>query len=116
MYSKKLKVIAWVGFLLLCLGSTAWSKNPMMFKSNKKKAAAEKSENITIPKDLNPAEIDHFIAGLSDEQVRRLLIEDLKNQALREAREKSARSEPTGIEGFIDKIKKLTATLQTRFE
>jgi moderate conductance mechanosensitive channel len=116
MDSNNLKVLAWVGLLVLCLSSTAWSKNPMMFKSSQKKAAAGDAESITIPKDLNAADIDHFIAGLSDEQVRRLLIDDLKDQAQREARAKAARAKSLGIEGFIDKIKYLTAELETRIE
>ena len=116
MYSKNFKVIAWVAFLLLCLSTAAWSKNPMMFKTSHKKAAAQNAENISLPKDLTPAEIDHFIAGLSDEQVRRLLLNDLDAQAHREALDKATRAKSIGIESFIDNIKNLTAALQTRIE
>jgi moderate conductance mechanosensitive channel len=116
MYSKNLKVIAWVALLLLCLSTAAWSKNPMMFKTSHKKAAAQNAENISLPKDLTPAELDHFLAGLSDEQVRRLLLNDLDAQSQREALEKATRAKSVGIEGFIDKIRDLTASLQTRIE
>jgi len=115
MHSKNLKVIVWGGLLVLCLSSAAWSKNPMMPKTGKKKAAAESTENISLPKDLKAADIDHIIAGLSDEQARRLLINELKIQAQREAQDTAA-TQPGGIAGFIDKIKNLTALLQTRLE
>ena len=64
MYSKNLKVIVWVGLLVLCLSATAWSQNPMLLKTGKKKAASEGTENISLPKDLNAIQIDHIIAGL----------------------------------------------------
>jgi moderate conductance mechanosensitive channel len=116
MYPKNFKVIAWVAFLLLCLSTAAWSKNPMMFKTSHKKAAAQNAANISLPKDLTPTEIDHFIAGLNDEQVRRLLLNDLDAQAHREVLDKAARAKSIGIEGLIDNIKNLTASLQTRIE
>jgi hypothetical protein len=81
MYSKNLKMIVWVGLLVLCLSSIAWSQNPMLPKTGKKKAASEGTEYISLPKDLNATQIDHIIAGLSDEQARRLLINELKLQA-----------------------------------
>jgi small-conductance mechanosensitive channel len=113
MYSKNLKVVVWVGLLTLCLSSPTWSKNPMLPKTGQKKAASEGAENISLPKDLNATQIDHIIAGLSDEQVRRLLINELKLQAQQEA---SVEAKPEGIAGFIGKIKDLTALLQTRLE
>ena len=114
MYLKNLKVIMWIGLLVLCLSSTAWSQNPMLPKAGKKnKAASVGTENASLPKDLNAAQIDHIVAGLSDEQVRRLLINELRAQALQET---AAGAKPEGIAGFIDKIKNLTALLQTRIE
>ena len=113
MYSKNLKMIVWVGLLVLCLSSTAWSQNPMLPKTGKKKAASEGTENISLPKDLNAIQIDHIIAGLSDEQVRRLLINELMAQAQQET---TVEAKPEGIAGFIHKIKNLTALLQSRIE
>ena len=113
MHSKNLKVIVWVGLLVLCLSSAAWSKNPMLPKAGKKKAASESTESISLPANLNAADIDRIMAGLSDEQVRRLLINELKTQAQQET---TVAAKPEGIAGFIDKIKNLTALLQTRIE
>ena len=84
MHSKNMKVIVWVGILVLCLSSAAWSKNPMLPKTSQKKAASADTENISLPNDLNAGDIDHIIAGLGDEQVRRLLINELKVQAQQE--------------------------------
>ena len=113
MYSKNLKVIVWVGLVVLCLSSTAWSQNPMLAKKGQKKTASESTENISLPKDLSATQVDQIVAGLSDEQVRRLLIDELKLQAQKES---TAAAKPEGIAGFIDKIKNLTALLQTRVE
>ena len=113
MYSKSLKVIVWIGLLVLCLSSIAWSQNPMLPKTGKKKAASEGTETISLPKDLNATQIDHIIAGLSDEQVRRLLINELMAQAQQET---TVEAKPEGIAGFIHKIRNLTALLHTRIE
>jgi small-conductance mechanosensitive channel len=115
MHSKNLKVILWVGLLVLCLTSAAWSKNPMAFGTGKKKSAAESPENISLPKDLKASDIDRFMAGLDDEQVRRLLINELKIQAQQEA-QNAAATKPDTIAGFVDKIRNLTALLQTRID
>ena len=116
MHSKNLRVIVWVGLLVFCLSSAAWSKNPMLPKTSQKKAASEDTENISLPRDLNADDIDHFIARFSDEQVRRLLIDELKVQALQEAQTAVDKPEPTGIAGFIEKVKNLTTLLHTRIE
>jgi len=113
MHSKNVKVIVWIGLLVLCLSSAAYSKNPMMPKTSHKKAASADTENISLPRDLNPEDIDHIVAGLSDEQVRRLLINELKVQAQQET---TVETKPEGIAGFIHKIKNLTTLLHTRIE
>jgi len=116
MHSKKLQVSVWVGLLVLCLTSAAWAQNPMLPKTGKKQAASEKTENFALPSNLKAADIDHIMAGLSDEQARRLLLNELKAQAQRDALDRGAAAKPGGIAGFIDKIKNLTALLQTRLE
>jgi len=113
MYSKNLKVIVWLGLLLFVLTSAAWSQNPMMLKTGKKDANAASTENLSLPKHLAAENIDHIIAGLSDEQVRRLLINELKTQAQQET---TVEAKPEGIAGFIDKIKNMTSLLQARIE
>jgi len=70
---------------------------------------------VQLPEVQGVESVDRIVAGLSDEQVRRLLIDELKAQALREA-EKSGPEQATGIAGFIAKTKNLIATLQKRIE
>jgi small-conductance mechanosensitive channel len=113
MRPKHLKVFVGIGLLLFVLTSSAWSQNPMLLKTGKKGTSAKNAENVSLPEHLSPENIDHIIAGLSDEQVRRLLINELKVQAQKEM---PAEAKPTGITGFIDRIKNLTALLQTRIE
>jgi small-conductance mechanosensitive channel len=108
-----LKVFLGIGLLILVLTSTAWSQNPMLAKSGKKGAGAKNSENVALPEHLSAEKIDQIVAGLSDEQVRRLLINELKAQAQKEM---PAEAKPKGIAGFIEKIKNLTALLQARIE
>jgi small-conductance mechanosensitive channel len=110
---KNLKVFLGIGLLILVLTSTAWSQNPMLVKSGKKGAGTKNAETVSLPEPMNSENIDQIIAGLSDEQVRRLLINELKAQA---QKERPAEAKPKGIAGFIEKIKNLTALLQTRIE
>jgi len=113
MHSKSLKAFIGIGLLLLLLSSAAWAQNPLKLKTGKKHAPVKTEENIALPQHLGAANIDHFMAGLSDEQVRRLLINELKTQAQRET---AAEATPEGIAGFIHRIKNLTALLQARIE
>ncbi|MBW2487743.1 MAG: mechanosensitive ion channel family protein [Deltaproteobacteria bacterium] len=113
MRKTNLKVFLGIGLLILVLTSTAWSQNPMLAKSGKKGAGAKNSENVALPEHLSAEKIDQIVAGLSDEQVRRLLINELKAQAQKEM---PAEAKPKGIAGFIEKIKNLTALLQARIE
>ncbi len=71
-------------------------------------------KTLPLPKPLDAENIDHIIAGLSDEQVRRLLINELKAQA--QQQETPVETKPEGIAGFIHKIKNLTTLLHTRIE
>ncbi|MEN8751675.1 MAG: mechanosensitive ion channel domain-containing protein, partial [Desulfobacterales bacterium] len=116
MYSKNVKVIVWIGLIFLLLSSAVWPQNPIMLKAGKKKADVKTDENISLPKPLSAENIDHIVAGLSDGQVRRLLIDELKLQARQEAQTAAGQPKPSGIAGFIEKIKNLTTLLHTRIE
>ena len=114
MHSKHLKAIVLAGFLAFSLNSApCWSKTSSISKTHAQMAVSESTDAVALTKDLNAVQVDQLIAGLSDEKVRRLLIEELKAQALRET---AGEAKPKGIAGFIDKMKNLTARLQTRIE
>jgi small-conductance mechanosensitive channel len=113
LHPKNLKVFVGIGLLIFVLTSSAWSQNPLLLKTGKKGAAAKNAENVSLPEPLSAENIDHIVAGLSDEQVRRLLINELK---LRAQKETPVEAKPEGIAGFIHKIRNLTALLQARIE
>ena len=113
MYAKNLKVIVWIGIAVLCLSATAWSQNPMLLQKGQKKTAAEGAEDVSLPEKLSATQVDQIVAGLSDEKVRRLLINELKLQAMQET---TVEAKPEGVAGIIDKVKNLTTLLQTRIE
>jgi len=113
MHAKNLKVIVWIGIIVLYLSTTAWSQNPMLAIKSQKKTAANGTENVSLPEDLSATQVDQVIAALSDEQVRRLLINELKTQAQQET---TVEVKPEGIAGFIEKIKNMTSLLQARIE
>jgi len=113
LHPKNLKVFAGIGLLIFVLTSSAWSQNPLLLKTGKKGADAKNAENVMLPKPLSAENIDHIVAGLSDEQVRRLLIDELKLQAQKET---PVEAKPEGIAGFIHKIRNLTALLHTRIK
>ena len=70
---------------LLCCAQVGWSANPMAVKSLKGKKKPEAKEEVQLPKQLSGDQIDSFMATLSDQQVRRLLIGELKKKAAAEA-------------------------------
>jgi small-conductance mechanosensitive channel len=113
MRAKNLKMIVWVGIVVISLSATAWSQNPMLAIKGQEKTAAGDTENFSLPEDLSATQVDQIVAGLSDEQMRRLLINELKLQARQET---TVEAKPEGVAGIIDKIKNLTALLQTRLE
>ena len=103
MSSKCLKAIAFIGLFVLWMApATALSQK-----------TSDKDKPVKLSQDLSASQIDQIIAGLSDEQVRRLLIDELKMQA---KRENLAQPKQEGIAGFIERIKNLTVLMQTRIE
>jgi hypothetical protein len=106
---KNLKVFVGMGLLILVFGSTAWPQNSQLPESAEKRSAAKRTENVSLPKPLEAENIDHIIAGLSDEQARRLLINELKLQA---QQEKVIVAKAEGVAGFIGKEKRFKTDLR----
>ena len=72
-----------IGFLFFW-GQSAWTVTPQQLKMMKGKEKAETAEEVQQPEQLPGDQIDAFMATLSDQQVRRLLIEELKRKAEQE--------------------------------
>ena len=70
--------------LLFLWGQATWALTPQQLKMMKGKEKAETAEEVQPPEQLPGDQIDAFMATLSDEQVRRLLIEELKRKAEQE--------------------------------
>lgn len=75
--------------------------------------SGDSAELPTIPEGATPEQIQGIMAGLSDQQVRVLLIEELKLEAARKA---PADSGPHGIAGLVHRFKDGANNLRTRFE
>ncbi len=71
---------------LLFWGQTTRAASQQQLKALKGQEKAEATEEAKLPEKLVGDQIDGFMATLSDEQVRRLLIEELKKKAEQEAR------------------------------
>jgi len=70
--------------LLLFWGQPAWAVTPQQLKMMQGQKKGEATEEVQQPEQLPSDQIDSFMATLSDEQVRRLLIEELKRKAEQE--------------------------------
>ena len=76
---------------LLCAADHCWAKqSPFGLPQTKAKADdAKDAKTVTLPKDLDSDQLNAILAQLSDVQVRRLLIEELKKSADRRTKEKA---------------------------
>ncbi|MGD9045120.1 MAG: mechanosensitive ion channel [Desulfobacterales bacterium] len=71
-------------------------------------------ETLQVPENLEGDQIDSFLATLSDAQVRRLLIQELKKEASRELAEGESQEETGGLAGLIQKFKFISNFIQWR--
>jgi small-conductance mechanosensitive channel len=69
---------------------------------------------VQLPASIGADQVDDFMAALSDEQVRRLLIESLKKQAEEEAVAAKPAEDSGRLVGFIKSSKELMAKLKER--
>ena len=80
------------------------------------KAKETTPKEVQLPASIEADKVDDFMAALSDEQVRRLLIEALKKQAAEEAAAAPDNKEMTGIAGFIDAVRAKVDLIRLRVE
>ncbi|MGA9477488.1 MAG: hypothetical protein WBV21_06895, partial [Desulfobacterales bacterium] len=121
----------WVRYAILtavaiavCAGLTSFgldtfrsdAAQPMVFKPQKEKSKAAPPDTARLPEHIQADKVDDFMAALSDEQVRRLLIEALKKQAAEEAAAATDKKEMTGIAGFIDAVRAKVDLIRLRVE
>ncbi len=97
-------VLFFIGFFLL----TA------LVVSNGAFAASSGAKAVSIPANATPQQVRDIMANLTDEQVRTLLIEDLKEESARQAA--PAKSKERGLVGLIHEMHTGVDLLRARFE
>ena len=78
--------------------------------------AAEKEAVETLSGDLSRQDIDGILATMDDAQVRRLLLDELKNRAEQERAAADLQEELSGMAGFIEKTKQTVERIRGRIE
>jgi small-conductance mechanosensitive channel len=86
--------------LLFFWGQPAWTVTPQQLKMMQGQKKGEATEEVQQPEQLPSGQIDSFMATLSDQQVRRLLIEELKKRAAEESLS-AGFEEPTDTAGPV---------------
>ena len=111
MVQSKGKTLRWMLSLAILLALSFHASKGVHAESTTTAGQASTVEETLTASD--PALIDQTIAAMSDEQVRRLLIEELKTQARQQMAAESA-VHPGGIGGFIERGKNLVSTFTER--
>ena len=118
----KVKSIVFSTVILLTLlffwGQPAWAVTPQQLKMMKGQKKGEATEEVQPPEQIPSGQIDSFMATLSDEQVRRLLIEELKRKAEQEIMaagpEKTEKTDALGLGTLFDEADMEAAVVYKR--
>jgi len=105
--------------LFFLVVSSAWSAGAqavMAQSAKSEKAVSQASETVELPAGLDSAGIDGIIASMSDEQVRHLLLQELKKQAETDKALETKEQEVGGLAGFIHRMRKQVIFLRSRIE
>ncbi len=104
--------------LLFFWGQPAWAVTPQQLKMMQGQKKGEAKEEVQPPEHLPGDQIDAFMATLSDEQVRRLLIEELKRKAEQEiiaaGPEKTEKTDALGLGALFDEADMEAAVVYKR--
>jgi small-conductance mechanosensitive channel len=100
--------------IAILLGTTTICVQNTQASDAQKNGEEFSKKNVQVPEDLNNDQIHVFLATLSDAQVRRLLLEELKEKAERELSEENTTEEPGGLTGFIRNIRFIANDIQWR--
>jgi small-conductance mechanosensitive channel len=106
--------------LLFFWGQPAWAVTPQQLKMMKGQKKGKATEELQPPEQLPSDQIDAFMATLSDEQVRRLLIEELKKKAEQEIMaagpEEAGKTDALGLGALFDEADEDTAAVYKRIK
>jgi small-conductance mechanosensitive channel len=104
---------------VMLFGFSVWAAGPQQIQKltdQKKAASSEATEAVVLPEKLDSEGVDSIIASMSDEQVRRLLIQELKKQAELGSLERKGEKEVGGLAGFSGKMKNTVGLIQDRIK
>ena len=116
-FNKSIMFLAVITFVLLSWGQADRAGAQMVRAVKGKKKTEEAADKaVQVPEKLDSESVDEFLAPLSDEQVRRLLIAELQERAAREAAEREMRGEeePGGLAGFVHNMRGLVNFTRAR--
>jgi small-conductance mechanosensitive channel len=87
-----------------------------MTSKQEKAARPKEADAVVLPEKFDFESVDSIIASMSDEQVRRLLIQELKKQAERDAIKPKSEEAVGGLAGFIENMKNTVGLIQDRIK
>jgi small-conductance mechanosensitive channel len=109
--------IVFILFFLFAGSARAAGVQAVLAKSPKKdKTDSKITDTVVLPAGMDSAKIDSIIAAMNDEQVRRLLIQELKKQAEMEKASQSSEEKIGGLAGFINRMRDQVTFLRSRIE
>jgi small-conductance mechanosensitive channel len=115
--------MTWSSAIVLCaiifLPLTLHAASPMALKAVSGKEKGSESESVKaveLPANLDTAEIERIMATMSDDQVRRLLLHELRKQAQKQAKSAKPQEDIGALAGFIHKTREMFLFLQNRIE
>ena len=106
-------------FLLCSSGvSFTWAANPMALKAvkGKEKTSPDTAPAVESLAHLDGDQVNAVLAKLSDDQVRRLLLEELQRKAKLDAAGLKDQQELGGLAGFINRVKVNIAFIRERIK
>jgi small-conductance mechanosensitive channel len=112
-------IIIYFALAVVLFDFSVWAASPQqlqMMTNQEKAASPEETDTVVLPEKLDSESVDSIIASMSDEQVRRLLIQELKKQAALGETERKSDKEVGGFTGFIEKMKNNVGLIQDRIK
>jgi small-conductance mechanosensitive channel len=108
---KSIILLSLIILTVLLIGQTLQAAN-IGFPGLQKSGNEAPEESVQVPENLDSDQIHSFMATLSDEQVRRLLIQELKEEATRELAK--GQTQTGGLAGLVKKIHAISNLIQWR--
>ena len=100
--------------IFILLGTVSINAQNTYAADSGKSQNAASEEAVEVPDDLSKDKVHVFLSTLSDGQVRRLLIQELKKEASKKLTQSEIEDESDGLTGLIKKIHFISNIIQWR--